>query len=179
MTKKYERTCGLCGDDFLANTWNSKFCKKEECQKFSKYDAEQRKLYLKKLKGEYKTTCSNCGKDFIPKSMNQKYCTIDCRTEANRKRKRNGNGKKNLSPKEKILEKTNGESKLNGINSEYKLITKWKNLAEDVLRVMNPNKLSKYSKQTQDFCLEIRNELLKQLKNQTRGKGVIIVNFED
>jgi hypothetical protein len=122
--------------------------------------------------------CESCGKIFLPKSSNQygiqKYCSEEC----HKKRKERQNKKKHSKIPEKQKKKKD-VILLNGINSEYKLITRWKNLAEDVLRIMNPDKLNKYSKQTKDFCLEIKYQLYKKLKEQIEKRDVIIVNMED
>ena len=65
---------------------------------------------------------------------------------------------------------------LNDINSEYKLITKHKDLAEKIMRTMRKDKLEKYSQKTQDFCLLIMNKLYQFLGEQLEKRRVITVN---
>lgn len=67
---------------------------------------------------------------------------------------------------------------LNTIPSEYKLITKYKDLAEKVIRTMRKDKLKKYSKKTQDFCLEIMINLNKFLKEQLDERKIIIAKTD-
>ena len=67
---------------------------------------------------------------------------------------------------------------LNDINSEYKLITNYKDLAEKVIRTMRKEKLEKYSQKTQDFCLQIMGELHKHLKDQLERRSIIVVKSD-
>ncbi len=64
---------------------------------------------------------------------------------------------------------------LNDVNSEFKLITHYKDLAEKVMQTMRKDKLSKYSSKTQDFCVEIMTNLNKFLTQQLDNRRIIDV----
>lgn len=138
--------------------------------------------------------CEGCGKLFTPKGKNQygiqKFCSKKCKDKFHKK-KENQKKKLGAAPKKigtalkkmgtaqdqkytKILEVEN----LNGINTEYKLITKYKDLAEKTMRTMRKEKLEKYSQKTQDFCLEIMNNLYKFLEQQLERRRIIIASTD-
>ncbi len=84
----------------------------------------------------------------------------------------------NPQPKHQQSQQLTEIESLNGINTEYKLITKYKDLAEKVIRTMRKERLEKYSKNTQDFCLQIMGELNKHLKDQLEQRCIIVVESD-
>ena len=66
--------------------------------------------------------------------------------------------------------------KLNDVNTELKLIEKYKDLAEKVMRLMKKNKLQKYSAKTQDFCLEIMRNIKNHLDEQLEIRRIINID---
>ncbi len=64
---------------------------------------------------------------------------------------------------------------INNTNSELKIITKYRDLSEKVVRTMRKSKLHKYSQKTQDFCLEIMENLSNFLKTELDDRRIIDV----
>ena len=82
---EYNKTCLICGKNFVSKAWNTRYCSKE-CGKIgnNKKRQEARHENIKNLpfdavkNEDGTTTCITCGKHFYPKIHNQKTCCKQC-----------------------------------------------------------------------------------------------------
>jgi hypothetical protein len=82
--------------------------------------------------------------------------------------------KKKLSDKDILATITLGD-----LQTEHKILTQFKDLAEKVMRLMRLDDLDDYTPNTQNYCLEIMHRLNKYLSDQIDPRRVIIADIEN
>lgn len=123
-----------------------------------------------------KRKCEFCGELFESKSHQAKFCK---KKECQKFRKLTYLQRKKYLKNHKIFTATTAttatknknskiiiEKNLNGLFSDYKIITKYKDLAEKVVLLMNKTKIETYPKHLQAQCFSIIEQLENFLKKQ-------------
>lgn len=126
-----------------------------------------------------KRKCEFCGELFEPKSHNAKFCKKEKCQEFRRlpysQRKKYLENYKSfaaitataaINNSHKSISKIIIEKNLNGLFSDYKIITKYKDLSEKVVLLMNKPKIETYPKHLQAQCFSVIQQLEIFLKKQ-------------
>lgn len=90
-----KKVCPVCGTEFVATSYNQKFCTKQ-CYYKANYEnrKKDKKRYIDKLKTEgVKKKCKYCGKEFITNGYGL-YCSEECKLEFTKNIRANARYKK-------------------------------------------------------------------------------------
>jgi len=164
--KSKKKKCEFCGELFIPNIHNQKYCKKKECRRFSKKTKEEKERYIKNLEKKLKFINGLQPKNMVAKNKLQPKNMVA----------------KNIGLKRSFKQEiSNIHQPLYQVKKGFNLIKKFNKIHEDLVNYMNILKLDTYPEEIKNHCIYIMKESNKFLQNQLkleRDKGVVIVQEE-